>query len=155
MKFTILAFTLLLSNLSFAETMKDRRIKDEMLERVDSLIQKSQEGRDALDKEDVVLACQKFGEIFEILPKHLMSIGTKMNYFDKKVVSMEKETRAFLIDVHMTDGLCKSGPNAENLDIKAADKKFKAMKKAFKKQKKRIKKGSTDFDNEYHYYYEF
>lgn len=155
MKLYFLAFTLLIGNLSYAETMKDKKTKEEMLARVDTLIQKSQEGRDAIEKEDVVLACQKINDIFEILPKHLMSIGTKMDLFDKDVIKMEKETKAFLIDIHMTSNICKSGSNAENLDIEEAGKKFKVLNKAFTKQKKRIKKEDTDFDNIYNYYYEF
>jgi hypothetical protein len=151
----LIVFTLLMSQFSFAETMKERRIKEEMLTRVDTLVIKVDEGREALAKEDVISACQKVEDLFGLLPKHLVSIGTKMNLFDKNVIKMERETKVFLIDMHMTSNICKSGKDAENLDMEKTDTKFKNMRKAFVKQKKRIQKSDTNYENVYNYYYEF
>lgn len=149
----LLLFTLTLSQLSFAETMKERKIKEEMLLRTDSLIAKTQEGRDFLEKEDVVSTCKKIEEIFELLPKHLFDIGGRMNLFDEDVITMEKQTRVYLIGMHRTHLTCKKGNDAENLDMDATDRDLKAMNKAFKKHKKWIKKLETNYENTYNYYY--
>lgn len=155
MKSGLILVLLLVSQLSFAQTLKEKKIKEEMLKRTDTLISLTQEGREALKVEDVVNACKKINELFRLLPVHLVSIGTRMNLFDPKVIQMENETKMFLIDMHKRSNICATGETGENLDIGKTDKQFKNMIKAFEKQKKRIKKSDTDYDNTYNYYYEF
>ncbi len=156
MKLGLMLAFLLLSQVALAETIKGKQIKAEMMTRIDSLITKITDGRDALDREDVVTACAKINEIFEILPKHLVSIGTRMNLFDPKVIRMEQESKMFLIYIHQRSNICASGASTgENLDLQETQKKLKSMSKMLVKQKKRIKKSSTEYNNTYNYYYEF
>lgn len=155
MKTTLFMALLLVSQIGFAQTLKEKRIKSEMLDRVDSLIAKTVDARAALKKEDVVLACDKIDEMFKLLPDHLMAVGTNMDLFDAKIVKMENESKMFLIDIHMRSNTCAQGERGENLDIKETDKKLKKMKSALEKQKKKIKKEDTNYNNSYSYYYEF
>lgn len=155
MKLTLLLSLLLTAQVSFAQSLKEKKQKQEMLERVDSLTLKIDESRDALEKEDVVVACAKINEIFGLLPDHLVSIGSRMNPLDSKVMRMEQETKMFLIDIHKRSNICAFGETGEYLDIKETSKKLKSMKKALRKQKKRISKSDTNYNNKYNYYYEF
>lgn len=156
MKTVFMLFLLLVSQLTFAQTLKEKKIKEEMLKRVDSLITKTEEGRKALKEEDVEEACNIINSLFKVLPDHLVSIGTRMNLLDSKIIKMENETKMFLIDMHRRSNICASGDEiGENLDIGETDKQFKKMNKSFEKQKKRIKKEETNYNNYYNYYYEF
>lgn len=155
MKAMLFMALLLVAQIGFAQTMKEKRIKTEMLDRVDSLISKVVDARAALKREDLSLTCDKIDEMFRILPDHLMAVGTNMDLFDSKIVKMENESKMFLIDIHMRSNICKHGERGENLDIKETDKKLKKMKSALEKQKKRITKEDTNFSNSYSYYYEF
>lgn len=155
MKSAIIMAMLLITQITSAQTLREKKVKLEMLDRVDGLISKVVEARVALKKEDVVLACDKIDELFKILPDHLMAVGTNMDLFDPKIVKMENESKMFLIDVHMRSNICSRGERGENLDIKETDKKLKKMKSALEKQKKRIKKEDTNYSNSYSYYYEF
>jgi hypothetical protein len=155
MQLRLIILMLFLSPFAFGQSLKDKRIKEEMLNRVDTLTEKVQITRDYLKQEDVVLACKTINEIFKILPDHLVSIGTRMNLFDPQVINMEHETKLFLIYVHQRSNICAQGETGENLDISEVDKKFKSTKKIFEKQKKKIKKSDTTYENLYNYYYEF
>ena len=100
-----------------------------MLKRVDSMVGKMGEGRQALERLDVELACKKINEIFKILPDHLMGIGTKMNMFDGKVQKIEKQSREMLIDFHQKSNICAIGKIGENLDIGETEDDFKTHEK--------------------------
>lgn len=153
----LFTFILLVSTqLVLADSISSRKIKEEMLTRVDMLIEKSAKGREAVKKENMEEACKLIKEIFAILPDHLIAIGTRMDLFDQKVIEMENQSKMFLIDMHKRSNICNSSENAgDNLDIDETDKQFKTMKKAFEKQRKKIKKSDTDYENSYNYYYEF
>lgn len=146
---------LLLSQLALAESVRGKRIKEEMLTRVDNLILQIEESREALDRADVITACQKINDIFKIIPKHLVAIGTSMNLLDSKVIRMEQETKMFLIYMHQRSNICAQGETGEYLDLEETDKKLKSMRKMLEKQRKLIRKRDTDYENTYHYYYEF
>lgn len=155
MKAMIFMALLVVAQIGFAQTLKEKKIKAEMLDRVDGLITRVDAAREALKKEDLVLACDKIDEMFKILPDHLMSVGTNMDLFDPGIVKMENESKMFLIDIHMRSNICNRGERGENLDIKETDKKLKKMKKSLAQQKKKITKEDTNFNNSYSYYYEF
>lgn len=156
MKLGLMLALLLMSQVALAETIKGKKIKAEMMKRVDTLITKITDARDALDREDVVTACGKINEIFKTLPDHLVAIGTRMNLFNAKIIRMEQETKMFLIYIHQRSNICASGDSTgENLDLDETEKKLKSMSKMLVKQKKRIKKSSTEYNNTYNYYYEF
>jgi hypothetical protein len=155
MKFGLMLTLLLASQITFAQTLKEKKVKEEMLLRADSLITKITEARVSLDKEEVVAACDKIDEIFKLLPDHLIGIGTHMNLFDPDVIKMENESKMHLIYIHQRHNICNNGQRGESLDMGETDKKLKSMKKAIEKQKKKIKKADTDYENTYNYYYEF
>ncbi len=155
MKRTLMLMLLLVSQLSFAETLKERKVKQEMLDRADVLIAKVSEAKLALDKEDVVLTCSKINEIFRLYPDHLIGIGTRMNIFDGTVIKMENATKMSLIYFHKQSNICARGETGEHLDIGETKKRLKAIGKELEKQKKKIKKSDTDYENTYNYYYEF
>lgn len=155
MKFGLMFALLLASQVTFAQTLKEKRVKEEMLKRADSLITKIDEARASLNKEEVAAACDKIDEIFKILPDHLVGIGTNMNLFDPVVIRMENESKMHLIYIHQRHNICNNGIRGEYLDMGETDKKLKSMKKAIEKQKKKIKKSDTDYENTYNYYYEF
>ena len=155
MKIGLMLILLTLSQISMAQSLKEKKEKLVIMNRVDALIVAINEGRASLEKEDVVSACTKINEIFKILPDHLLSIGTRMNLFDSKVIKMENETKMFLIYIHQRSNICSNGETGENLDISETKQKFKSMKKMLEKQKKIIKKLDTDYENTYNYYYEF
>jgi len=155
MKFGFIFALLLASQVTFAQTLKGKKVKEEMLSRADSLITKIDEARASLDKEEVAAACDKIDEIFKLLPDHLVGIGTRMNLFDPDVIRMENETKMHLIYIHQRHNICNNGVRGENLDMGETDKKLKSMKKAIEKQKKKIRKSDTDYENTYNYYYEF
>ena len=155
MKIGLMLILLTLSQISVAQSLKEKKEKLDIMNRVDALIVAINDGRVSLEKEDVVSACKKINDIFKILPDHLLSIGTRMNLFDSKVIKMENETKMFLIYIHQRSNICSHGETGENLDISETKQKFKSMKRMLEKQKKIIKKLDTDYENTYNYYYEF
>ncbi len=155
MKSTLVLLLLLVSQLSFAQTLKEKKVKQEMLDRADVLIGKVSEARLALDKEDVVTTCERINELFKLYPDHLVGIGTRMNIFDGSIVKMENEAKMSLIYFHQQSNVCARGETGEYLDIGETKKKLKSIRKELEKQKKKIKKSDTDYENTYNYYYEF
>ena len=155
MKFGLLLVCLLAGQMSFAQTMRSKKVKEEMLTRVDLLTEKAEACRLALEKEDVVAACGKIQEMFEIYPEHLKSIGTYMDLFESKNVTAKNQALEHLIFVHRQSLICRQGKDSEYLDIGLVNKKMKAMKKELGKQKKVIKKAETDYNNTFYYEYEF
>ena len=155
MKSTLVLLLLLVSQLSFAQTLKEKKVKQEMLDRADVLIAKVSEARLALDKEDVVTTCERINELFKLYPDHLVGIGTRMNIFDGSIVKIENEAKMSLIYFHQQSNVCARGETGEYLDIGETKKKLKSIRKELEKQKKKIKKSDTDYENTYNYYYEF
>lgn len=156
MKFGLMLVILLASQLSFSQTIREKKVKEEMLGRVDTLIQFVEEGQEALKKEEMSEVCGRIEDLFKLLPDHLVAIGTRMNLFDPKVIKMEHETKSTLIEMHQHKNIChSSNVVGENLDLKKTKKKFKEMLSMFEKQKKRIKKSDTGYENTYNYWYEF
>lgn len=155
MKYALMFVLLLTSQMTSAQTLREKKVKEEMLSRADVLITKINEARISLDKEEVAAACDKIDEIFKLLPDHLVGIGTHMNLFDPAVIKMENESKMHLIYIHQRHNICNNGVRGEYLDMGETDKKLKSMKKAIEKQKKKIKKSDTDYENTYNYYYEF
>lgn len=156
MKTGLMLVLLLVSQLSFAQTLKEKKTREEMLSRVATLTLKIDEARFALDKEDVGEACTKINELFKLMPDHLVSIGTKMDLFDGTVIRMENESKMHLIYLHQQSNVCASGDViGENIDMGEVSRKLKSMKKALEKQKKKIRKADLDYNNTYNYYYEF
>lgn len=155
MKIALILMSIFICQFSFSQTMKEKREKKEILDRLALIIGHVEKARSALDIEDVSSTCDHIQDIFKILPDHLIAIGTKMNFFDNKVIRIEEETRVYLIDIHRKKLICAKGNKGENLDMGETSSDLKKMQKAFKKQLKTIEKLDTDYNNNYNYWYEF
>ena len=155
MKFTLLALALLVSQLSFAQTIKEQKVKQEMLERTDVLIEKVVSAREDLSKDDVVSACKKIKEIFELYPAHLTSIGSHLDFEKNKTVKAKDVALSQLVFMHKTSQLCDRGTDSEYVDPGLLGKELKFTLKSLEKQKKTIQKGDTGSENKFYYEYEF
>lgn len=155
MKFTMLAVALLVSQLSFAQTMKEKKVKQEMLDRTELLIEKVVSAREDLEKEDVGSACKKVKEIFALYPEHLTSIGSHLDFEKNKTIKAKDEALAQLVFMHKTSQLCDRGSDSEYVDPTELRKDLKVTLKSLEKQQKTIRKGDTNSENKFYYEYEF
>lgn len=155
MKLITLFVALALTSLAFAESAFEKKRREEMLTRTDSLISKVKSARENLKKEDVVKACDDIRELLKIYPEHLKAIGMHMDNHKTKVVIMRDEVLQQLIFMHRQSLVCEQGAGAEHVDPKDLGKKLSRIEKKLGKQRKRIKRESTDFANDFYYRYEF
>ena len=142
-------------NGAFAESAFEKKNKQEMSKRTETLISKVDNARAHLKKEDVKEACAEIQEMLKIYPEHLKSIGTHMNNYKTKVAIVRDEALQQLIFVHRQSVICGQGENAEHVDPKDLGKKLKRISKSLKKQQKLIEKEKTNHENEFYYNYEF
>lgn len=155
MKLSFFIALLSLSSLTFADTIREKNIRKEMMDRVDVMIEKIEDARKDLKKEQVVEACARVNEVFELYPDHLTDVGTNMNLFVKKVDQTKDAALEQLIQMHQYSLLCARGENSEYVDPKAMRKELGKIKSSLKRQKKIIKKNDTDLENSFYYRYEF
>ena len=155
MKFTLILATLLMSQLTFAQTAREKRIKKEMLDRTDLMIEKVEGARDDLEKEDVVNACKKIKELFIIYPEHLKAIGSHIDLDRSRTVKAKDQALNQLIFIHRQSLICDQGKDSEYVDAKKLRKELKEVEGSLKGQRKTIKKSDTDNENRFDYYYEF
>ena len=152
-----------MSQTAFSQTLREKRIKQEMLERVDILIEKAQSVRENLTLEkketpsdkSVRAACRTIKELFEMYPEHVKAIGSHLDLFASKTVWLKNQAMAQLIFVHRQTMICKQGSNQEYVDPKALKKEFDNIVESLEKQKKRITKADASYDNSFYYEYEF
>ncbi len=150
-----MVLTLIFMKMSFADTIHEKNVKKEMLERVDTLLSKIEECRDDLKSDDVVKACGKIDEIFAIYPEHLKALGVHMDLFASKTVKSTHSALSQLIFVHQQSLVCKQGQNSEYVDPEALRKELKRIERSLKKQRKYIKRKDVGNNNSYYYNYEF
>ena len=163
MKLGLIMLALLLSQLASAQTLRETRIKQEMLERADLVIEKIEDIREHLkakkkeipSEENIELACEKMEELFEIFPAHLKAIGVHMDLFARNTVWMKNAALDQLIYINKQALTCREGKKHEYVDPSAVRKELGNMLVSLEKQRKRIKKEDTDFDNVFRYEYEF
>ena len=155
MKSTFMLIVLLVSQFSYSKSLHEKKNKQEMIDRVQSIISNISGARLALEKEDPSKACESIYKIFQMYPDHLMGIGTRMNLLDRGVSKIENESKSQLIYFHQLSNTCDRGERGEHLDMESVDKNFKSIVKKLEKQKKKIQKSDTDYENIYNYYYEF
>lgn len=155
MKFTLILASLMLCQISFAQTVRAERIKQEMLDRVDLLVTKAEEAREVLDREDTVAACKLIKEMFVIYPDHVKATGSHMDVGRGRSVRANKDALNELIFIHKQSIICDQGKDSEYVDPGKLRKELKEIVSSLKKQKKQIKKMDTDHSNQYRYEYEF
>jgi len=163
MKAALFFLILLMSQLAMSQTMKEKRVKQEMLERVDLLIEKAESVKDLLEvnrketpsDENVGAACRILKDLFEIYPEHVKAIGGHLDLFAARTVWLKNEALAQLITIHRQTLVCKQGKNQEYVDPSALHKEFENIVKSLEKQKKRISKSDASYENSFYYEYEF
>lgn len=155
MKFTLILASLLMCQLTFAQSVREKRIKQEMLDRVDLLIEKVESTREDLEREDVVSACKKVKEIFVIYPEHLKGIGSHMDLDRSRTIRAKNDALNQLIFIHKQTLICDQGRDSEYVDPKKLSKELKTIAGSLNKQRKTIKRADTDFENSFYYQYEF
>jgi len=154
-KLSIIFGLILMGQSAFAQTLKERKIKEAMLERTDKMIALVHEARENLDQEQVIEACKKIDEVFGLYPSHLKDIGSKMNVLQGRPNKAKNEALEGLIFFHRQSLICKQGQDAEYVDPDLLDKDLKRMKKSLTKQRRIIKRNSTGYNNSFSYRYEF
>lgn len=155
MKFSLMLATLLMSQVTFAQTVRETKIKKEMLDRTNILIEKVEGAREDLDQEDVVNACKKIKELFVLYPDHLKAIGSHLDIDRIRTIRAKDQALNQLIFVHRQSLICDQGKDSEYVDPKKLRKELKEVENSLKKQRKTIKKSDTDNENRFDYYYEF
>ena len=155
MKFTLILALSLITQLSFAQSAREKRIKEQMLERVELLIEKVEATRADLENEDAVAACSKIKELFLIYPDHLKALGSHLDIYRGRSVRAKNHALDELIFLHKQTQYCAQGKDAEYVDPKKLDKEMKRIEKSLKKQKRVIKRADTGHQNSFYYEYEF
>jgi hypothetical protein len=155
MKLSLILATMLMCQMSFGQSIKEKRIKKEMLDRVELLIEKVESTRDDLKKEDVDGACQKIKEIFAVYPDHLKAIGSHMDFDRARTVKAKDRALEQLIFMHKQSNICDQGCDHENVDPKELRKELKGIERSLKKQRRVIKRSDTSLENSFYYHYEF
>jgi hypothetical protein len=163
MKQAFIILTLLLSQVASAQSLKERRIKQEMLDRADLIISKVESIRESLktkkheipSEENMAKACETMESLFKIFPEHLKAIGGNMDLFSRKTVWMKNAALDQLIYINKQALICREGKKHEYVDPSAVRKELGNMLESLEKQRKRILKEDTDYNNTFHYEYEF
>lgn len=155
MKLVTTIMLVILANSAFAASAFEKKNKEEMVQRTDTIIEKFESARQFLKNEETAAACDELRELLRIYPEHLKSIGMHMNNYKTKVAIARDEVLQQLIFVHRQSVVCGQGSNAEYVDPKDLDKKLKKILKSVKKQRKLISKEDTGRANEFHYRYDF
>lgn len=163
MKLAFLIFTLVLGQVASAQTLRERKIKEEMLQRVDDLISKAEIVESKLKTEkgeypntdQMRIACDNIDILFTIYPEHIRGIGGNLDLFDKHTISMKDESKSHLMYLHTQSRICRKGTDFEYVDPDEVGKEMKKIIKSLAKQKKRIHKASADYNNTYYFDYEY
>lgn len=155
MKLPLIIMALALSQLAFADSIREEKIRKEMLERVDLVLEKSEAAREDLKMKDVVPACEKVKEIFVIYPDHLKSIGSHMDLFRSRTIKAKDQALSHLITLHKQTNICNSGKDSEYVDPKIMSKQLKEIEKDLKRHRRLIKRQDTDHQNQFYYEYQF
>jgi hypothetical protein len=155
MKFGLFICLLLAGQMSYAQTMRERKNKEEMLNRVSNMIITVADTRKDLQSLDVIGACEKMEQLFKVYPDHLMSMGTHLYAFDKNTVKATNQALVDLIFIHQQTMICKQGLNCEDVDPRLVGRKLKSMQGNLENHKKLISKSKTHYQNAFNYEYKF
>ena len=153
--FILLSLALSFSSLAFGQSMEVRRAKADMIKRADDLKVAAEQGRLFFKQEKLKEGCDKVTFIFTNSPQHLTGIMNRMDMSKKKIRRIQNQALEMLRLAHAMDYTCKDGENFEKVDPDLFQKRLKNYAKMVKKQRNIIEDQDTDFDNEYHYSYEF
>jgi hypothetical protein len=155
MKYSLILATLLLGQQAFAQTLKEAKTKQAMIDRTQLLIETVEGAREDLKKEDVENACKKIKELFVIYPEHVKSIGSHLDFERNRTIRAKDQALNQLIFIHRQSLICDQGTDCEYVDPKKLGKELGQIEKSLKSQRKTIKRSDTGNENKFEYYYEF
>jgi hypothetical protein len=155
MKFGLLLCMLLAGQMSFAQSIKEQKIKESMLNRVNAMIIDVSEARKDLQRLDAIGACERLERIFKALPDHLMAAGSHLYAFNNNTKRITNEALIDLIYVHQQTLVCKQGQNCEYVDPRAVGRRLKNMQSNLERHRKIILRSRTHYDNPFSYEYNF
>lgn len=155
MKLPLIIMALALSQLASADSIREEKIRKEMLDRVDLIMEKSEAAREDLSLKEVIPACEKIKEIFVIYPDHLKGIGSHMDLFRSRTVKAKDQALNHLITLHKQINICNAGKDSEYVDPKIMGKQLKEIEKDLKRHRRLIKRRDTDQQNQFYYEYQF
>jgi hypothetical protein len=155
MKYSLILATLLLGQQAFAQTLKETRTKQAMIDRTELLIETVEGAREDLKKDDVENACKRIKELFVIYPDHVKSIGSHLDFDRNRTIRAKDQALNQLIFIHRQSLICDQGSDCEYVDPKKLGKELGQIEKSLKSQRKTIKRSDTGSENKFEYYYEF
>jgi hypothetical protein len=155
MKFNLFIIATLFTQITFAQTLREQKVKKEMLERVEVLIEKVEQTRQEIDHDNIPNACKLIKEMFDLFPDHLKGIGGHLNFDKRKTIKAKDFALSELIFMHKHSLICDQGKDHEYIDPSELDKDLKKIRRELKKQRRIIKRSDTGFENTFYYRYEF
>lgn len=169
MKFGLLLITLLIGQIAYAQSMREIRIREAMLNRIDELTTKTQSTQDLLARRDVGPACKNIKEMFDMVQEHVKDIHTHLDIFSSKVINTKQDAVQSLLLIQQNNTTCKQGQDNEYIDPKKAESNMKVVLSSLKKQRKVINKAeineeenssslkieSSSYEYRYEYRYEY
>jgi hypothetical protein len=130
-----------------AQTMREKKIKEEMFKRIEVLQTKIESIRTDLKKENVVDSCRKLNEMYEIYRKHVDAIGVHMDPYDDQCSEIRNDALTELFMINGEIETCKEGKDNEYVDPKELSVNLKDISRSLKNQEKVIKKKKASFNN--------
>ena len=155
MKFAFIFALLISTQFAHSATLREEKIKKDMLSRVDVLTEKINLTKQHLKKKKVAEACTEIDELFKLYPEHVKDIGSYMNLFKSKINKLKDESLGELITFHGLSNTCHRGSEAEYVDIKKFQKSLSKSLLKLERQKLVIENSKTNQDNSFYYEYEF
>lgn len=155
MKNLLLATFMMSAFSSQASTLREEKIKEAMLSRMDTIIEKLEVSVRELKEKDVVNACVKVKEVFDIYPDHVGDIGVHLDPFNIRNVEIKNDSLVELAMLHRQTLECDRGEGGEYVHLKNSSGSLKDIIKSVKKQKRIVKRASTGYSNDFHYEYEY
>jgi hypothetical protein len=153
---------LLLSSLAFSQVdaedlAREKRIKKEMVERVEALIQKAsivemsmkKYKKDEVTKTDYKKACDTVKEIFEMYREHMNAIGGNLDLFNRNTTELKQTAKNELIVIHQMYSICGEGKSYQYVDARNMAGAFKGIGLSLKHQKNQISNADMSFENDF------
>lgn len=153
MKSVILSLALLLSVTANAD--ENPSAKEQMVDRVESIIKEVKEMRDLFDDGEIKKGCDKSQAVMEAYKLHLMDSGVKLDREksrSKKVVNWAYEQ---LIYFHKLTVVCGLGEAQEYVHPDEVTDELKSVLKSLRKQRRKINRDDVESRNSFKYDYHF
>lgn len=144
MKFGLFLITLLIGQIASAQSMREIRIREGMINRIDDLTTKTQSTIDLMQRRDVGPACATIKEMSNLIQEHVKDIHTHLDIFSSKVIKTKEDAVQSLLLIQDNNTRCKQGQDNEYIDPKKAESNMKVVLSSLKKQRKVINKAEIN-----------